>query len=178
LSAVPDNFLQRIIQCHQALGIADSYREKCKLPLCAEPSDLVDTELDYYQRPQKLTPSAHKAWLSMKLAAESEGVSLYLISAFRSIEYQHTLLEKKLADGRQLTEILTVNAAPGYSEHHTGRAVDISTKDCPALEIEFEKTQAFEWLARRAVDFGFVMSYPEGNQYGISYEPWHWCFQV
>jgi len=143
-----------------------------------EPSDLVDTELDYYQRPQKLTTSAHKAWLSMKLAAESEGVSLYLISAFRSIEYQRNLLEKKLADGRQLPEILTVNAAPGYSEHHTGRAVDLGTKDCLALEVKFEKTDAFQWLTIRAVDFGFVMSYPEGNQYGIAYEPWHWCFQV
>jgi len=178
LSGAPDNFLQRIIQIHQDLGIPGNYQENCKLPLCAEPSDLVATEPDYYQRPQKLTVSAHKAWLSMKMAAQVDGVSLFLISAFRSVEYQQTLWQKKLAEGRQLTEILTVIAAPGYSEHHTGRAVDVSTNDCPALEVEFEKTQAFKWLTRKAGDFGFVMSYPEGNQYGITYEPWHWCFQV
>lgn len=114
----------------------------------------------------------------MKSAAEADGVSLFLISGFRGIDYQREILEKKLAEGRQLTELLTVIAAPGYSEHHTGRAVDLSTNGCPALEVEFEKTEAFEWLTKNAAEFGFVMSYPKDNQYGISYEPWHWCFQA
>ena len=110
LSVAPDDFWQQIIQVHQDLGIPDSYRDNCSLPVCIEPADLVDTEPDYYQRPQKLTLSANTAWKSMQRAAGDDGISLFLISAFRSVEYQRTLFEKKLAQGLQLAEIMTVLA--------------------------------------------------------------------
>lgn len=73
-----------------------------------------------------------------------------------------------------MQEILNVNAAPGYSEHHGGRALDIGTPGEPPAEESFEHTPAFAWLTRHAGDFGFVMSYPRGNPHGIVYEPWHW----
>ena len=76
-----------------------------------------------------------------------------------------------------MEQILRVNAAPGFSEHHTGRAVDLGTHDCEALEEEFEQTDAFVWLERNAESFGFAMSYPRGNASGFAYEPWHWCFE-
>ena len=175
---VSDSFLDRIIQLHRDLGIPDSYRDACKLPLYIEPDDLVDTEPDYYRRPQKLTRAAHEAWLSMSQAARLDGLNLLLISAFRGLDYQRDLIEKKLAQGQQITDILKVIAAPGYSEHHSGRAVDLSTDNCRALEVEFEKTPAYQWLNKRARGFGFTLSFPEDNPYGITYEPWHWCFQV
>ena len=178
MSALPDSFSQRVDQLHKEIGIPADYRTACKLPVCKEPVDLVDTEPDYYNRPQKLTAEAHIAWTAMKQAAADKGVSLFLISAFRSYEYQRNLFKKKLAQGAQLNEILGVNAAPGYSEHHTGRAIDLSTINCPALEEEFEKTQAFEWLMRNSEEFGFTLSYPKDNPYGLNYEPWHWCYQA
>ena len=64
-------------------------------------------------------------------AAESE-ITLHLISAYRSPDYQYELLKRKLDAGQSLEQILQVNAAPGYSEHHTGRAVDVGT---PALHL-------------------------------------------
>ena len=161
-----------------SLGIPADYADSCKLPLCQEPAELVPTEPDFYQRPQTLTPAALAAWQSMKQAAAESGVEIFLISAFRSLQYQHELIESKLQKGRSLTEILTVNAAPGFSEHHTGRAVDLGTSGCPALVEEFENTLAFQWLATNAKRFGFQLSYPRDNASGIGYEPWHWCFQV
>jgi D-alanyl-D-alanine carboxypeptidase len=74
-------------------------------------------------------------------------------------------------------EIITVCAPPGYSEHHTGRAVDIVCADMPYLEIAFEDTQAFQWLVNHADSFGLTLSYPRGNAAGYQYEPWHWCFR-
>jgi len=72
---------------------------------------------------------------------------------------------------------LKVNTPPGYSEHHTGRAVDLATPGCPPLTEEFETTAAFAWLVRHAHRFGFTMRYPRGNRFGIAYEPWHWAVQ-
>ena len=94
-----------------------------------------------------------------------------------SHDYQLGIFERKLARGLTVEEILKVNAAPGYSEHHGGRALDIGTPDEPPAEESFEKTAAFAWLQRNADGHGFVLSYPRDNPHGIVYEPWHWCWR-
>src|SRR5579875_1789940 len=108
--------------------------------------------------------------------ATRDGIDLQVVSAFRSIEYQLGILERKLARGQTIDEILRVSAAPGYSEHHSGRAVDLTTPGFAALEEDFERSPAFAWLMRNASPFGFALSYPRGNPHGIAYEPWHWCW--
>ncbi|MEP7156132.1 MAG: M15 family metallopeptidase [Betaproteobacteria bacterium] len=124
-----------------------------------------------------LTPDAAVAWRMMKTAAQADGIVLYLGSAYRSVARQVEIIRTKLDAGIAIDEILTLCAPPGYSEHHTGRAVDIATVDSPALEVEFETTPAFAWLLLHAGEFGFTLSYPRGNTDGYVYEPWHWCFQ-
>lgn len=173
-----ENYLHQLRNIHRELGIPEDYGTSRGLAPHSEPERLVATENDFYDRPQRLIEPAHLAWLAMKSAAASEDIPLYLISAFRSVEQQHKLILSKLANGRLLDDILAVVAAPGYSEHHTGRAIDLSTTDCQALEEEFEKTPAFEWLTRNAERFGFHLSYPRDNSHGICYEPWHWCFRI
>lgn len=174
----PDQFQIQLQQLHNALGIAEEYASQCKLPQCREPTKLVDTELDFYQRPQKLTAAAFEAWTAMKAAATEQGLSLFLISAFRGLQYQHDLIAAKLEQGRTLEQVLSVNAAPGFSEHHTGRAIDVGTLGCDAVTLEFENTNVFQWLKENAAGFNFYLSYPRDNAYGIDYEPWHWCFQT
>ena len=71
---------------------------------------------------------------------------LEAISGYRSHDYQLGIFERKLARGQTVDEILTVNAAPGYSEHHSGCALDIGTPDEPPAEESFEQTPAFAWL--------------------------------
>lgn len=171
-----DDFLLRLRKIHRGLGIPGGYLDTPRLPLCVEPELLIDTEPDYYQRPQKLVPAAHEAWVAMRQAAQRDGVELVLISAFRGIDYQGELIRRHLQAGRQLDDILRVIAAPGFSEHHTGRAVDLASSECPGLEEEFEKTKAYQWLERESCEFGFTLSYPRDNQFGIAYEPWHWCY--
>ena len=68
-----------------------------------------------------------------------------------------------------------MNAAPGYSQHHTGCAVDIATPGSRPLTEEFEESEAFAWLGNRAAEFGFSMTYPRDNPQGFIYEPWHWA---
>jgi D-alanyl-D-alanine carboxypeptidase len=101
---------------------------------------------------------------------------LEAISGYRSHDYQLGIFERKLARGLTVDEILTVNAAPGYSEHHSGLALDIGTPDEPPAEESFERTPAFAWLRDHAAGHGFRMSYPRDNPHGIVYEPWHWAY--
>jgi len=171
------SFLERVTRVHRELGIPEAYLSDSPLPLCIEPGALVDTEPDYYDRPQRLEADAFQAWTAMKKAAADVGVTLHLISAFRDLEYQRKLIVRKLDQGQSIDDILRVNAAPGFSEHHTGRAIDIGTPGCDALVEEFENTKAFQWLSEKAGEFGFSLSYPRGNPLGISYEPWHWCYK-
>lgn len=113
----------------------------------------------------------------MKAAAARDGETLQLVSAFRGVDYQRQIIERKLAAGQSWEQILRVSALPGFSEHHTGRTIDVTTPGCKALTEEFEGTSAFKWLERRAGEFGFTMTYPRGNEFGVAYEPWHWTFR-
>jgi D-alanyl-D-alanine carboxypeptidase len=131
---------------------------------------------DIHGREQWLAPRAARAWQRMRSAAERDGIALQVVSAYRTAEYQLGIIERKLARGQSMDAILAVSAAPGYSEHHSGRAIDITTPGYAALEEEFERSPAFAWLQRRAGEFGFALSYPRGNRHGIAYEPWHWCW--
>ncbi len=80
-------------------------------------------------------------------------------------------MRKKLERGDTIENILKVNAAPGFSEHHTGCALDITTPGYDALKESFEKSPAFDWLTGNASRFGFSLSFPRGNAAGIAYEP-------
>ena len=161
---------------HKLLGLTGALRELPALPAHAEPEYLVLAGRDRYARPLWLTAMAASAWRRMRRAARAEGVVLEAISGFRSLEHQAAIIRRKLARGQTPLQILQVNAAPGFSEHHTGRAIDICTPGEPAAEESFEATSAFVWLQRRARAFGFRMSYPRDGASGIQYEPWHWCW--
>lgn len=169
---------RRIAALWQELSIAADVVHARRLPLYAEAQRLAPIGLGTDGRDKMLVPGAAKAWASMRDAAAGQGVELLMVSAFRSFEFQAALIRNKLAKGRVIDEILTVNAPPGCSEHHTGRAVDIGTSGCAPLEEEFETTTAFAWLQRHAGAFGFTMTYAKGNAEGYLYEPWHWCWQV
>lgn len=158
-----------------SLGLAEDYGESTGLPLVAEPTLLDFAGRDRYQRPLWLSTCAARQWQAMRAAARADEVVLEAISGYRSHAYQLGIFRRKLARGQTIEQILSVNAAPGYSEHHGGDAIDIGTPGEPAAEESFEGTPAFAWLVGHAQAFGFHMSYPRDNPYGIVYEPWHWC---
>lgn len=166
--------LDRLHERLDALGLDDGYGQRTGLPLVAEPEWLSLAGFDRYRRPLWLHPNAARAWDHMRQAALADNVVLDAISGYRSHDYQLGIFERKRARGQTVADILAVNAAPGYSEHHSGLALDIGTPDEPPAEESFEATPAFAWLGRNAAGYGFAMSYPRGNPHGIVYEPWHW----
>ena len=164
---------------HRELGIPASYAETHGLSWHEEADErslvLIGTNPD--GREVHLTPAAAAAWERLRAAAARDGITLLPISGHRSVARQTEIIRGKLAAGQPLDATLRFVAAPGFSEHHTGRALDIGSPENCALEQDFEETPAFRWLALHAPGQGFSLSYPKGGIGGIGYEPWHWCFK-
>lgn len=168
----------QIAEFHRALGIPPEYESQTKLSKHEVPTQLVSIGADIYGRDQRLRMDAARSWQSMKLAASNDSIELLVVSAFRSPSYQVEVIQRQLDRGRTIDDILSQVAAPGFSEHHSGRAMDLTTFGYEAVETEFENSPAFDWLTREAASFGFRLSYPRNNPYGVVYEPWHWCFHA
>ena len=166
-----------IVDLHQRLGIPADYAARTGLVQQRSPDDLVDIGVDVFDRPQRLRMEAANAWMGLVEAASLDGVTVQLVSAYRSLEYQVDLIQRKVEAGESIGEILTHIAAPGYSEHQGGCAVDVTSPGIDSLTEFFEETQAFRWLVASAANYRFVLSYPRSNPYGVVYEPWHWCYR-
>jgi len=166
------------IKLYHELGIPANYGGERKLPYYEEATDLIDVGLNLVGRMQQLTPRTAEKWQQMVESAACSGVHLLIVSGYRSYEYQAELIRKKIAVGLTIEEILKVNAAPGYSQHHTGTSIDIATPGSRPLTEEFEVSNAFKWLADHAVEYGFSLTYPRDNLFGFIYEPWHWALVV
>ncbi len=169
-------YRSRVNAALATLGIPAEWPAQCELPLVIEARRLTPVGLGTDGRDKLLSYSAARAWRAMQAQAMMDGIDLQLVSAFRSVEFQTALISAKLQRGMALDEVLRINAPPGYSEHHSGQALDIGTPGCAALDEAFEQTDAFAWLNAHAARFGFALSYPRGNRQGFLYEPWHWRF--
>lgn len=127
----------------------------------------------------KLQPVAQASVSAMLEKARIEGVKLSVISAFRTVEDQDFLYFKIKAERGQTAKTrAAVSAPPGYSEHHTGYAVDFIDASQPDTQLSqsFETTAAFKWLVKNAGYFNFEMSFPKNGDSAVSYEPWHWRY--
>jgi D-alanyl-D-alanine carboxypeptidase len=166
----------RVRSALKELGISADIISARALPVHAEARELGVAERGDDGREHLLMPAAAAAWNRLRAAALKDGVELKIVSAFRSVERQAEIVREKLQSGLNVETVLSVCAPPGFSEHHSGRAVDVDTPDCPPLDGAFAQTEAFSWLSLHAREFDFRLSYPEGNVQGYAFEPWHWCF--
>lgn len=171
-------YSRRIFSLLDGLGISKDYGIVHRIPLQAETTRLSSIGPDVFDREQRMLPAAAAAWKRMKSAAACEAIEIQAVSAWRSVDYQAGIIQRKLDQGQSMERILQVSAAPGFSEHHTGRAIDVTTPGFEVLEDEFERSPGFEWLTRNAGRFGFHLSYPRNNRHGVTYEPWHWAWKL
>jgi len=142
----------------------------------APPEELVPLA---YDRAVQLRPAAAQQLEAMIADAERQSIYLVPLSGFRSIADQQYLFFNVKAERAQDTSTRAeVSAPPGYSEHHTGYAIDIGDANFPDanLQVTFENTSAFQWLEDNAARYSFELSFPPDNDQGIQYEPWHWRF--
>lgn len=161
-------------------NIAVNVNHMYRLPVHYEPDDLVIANVRYpyagVEERSYLRREAADAVEELFIAAENNGYILYFNSGYRPYMRQYELFQNaQLTHGFDQTTV----ARPGYSEHQTGLAVDISSHEVNfSLTEQFGFTEEGMWVADNAHLFGFIIRYPEGKEAitGYQYEPWHLRF--
>lgn len=113
--------------------------------------------------------------------AAKDGIRLWVSTGYRSIEQQETLFNRRVGKATEegMSKEEAFNLAlkemplPGYSEHHTGLAVDFN-----AADLEFAETSEYEWLIKNAANYGFILRYPREKDHvtGRPFEPAHFRY--
>ena len=116
-----------------------------------------------------------KAFLKLKEYALKNGYDIEIESGYRSVEHQQRVFDNSInKNGLEHTKKYV--ATPGYSEHHTGLALDICLKQNDKFIIEHNLPDDFkDFLKENGYKFGFIIRYPKGKEEitGYNYEPWH-----
>ena len=147
-------------------------------PPAFAPPDLLNTPVPHLNPPALRTEAAN-AMVAMFAAAKAEGAGgMQLQSAYRSYAVQVKGYNGYVAsEGKAVAD--SQSARPGFSEHQTGLAADISALPLTcALAACFGQTPQGIWLAANAYRFGFLLRYPAGKTAvtGFIYEPWHFRY--
>ncbi len=119
--------------------------------------------------------------VQMMKDAKGDGVILKINTSYRSISEQQEIWSKSIdkflslgySQKGALEETRKTVMEPGYSEHHTGLAIDFSN---PGQSLENERM--WNWLRENAHRYGFILRYPKEKEQitNITYEPWHYRY--
>ncbi len=117
---------------------------------------------------------AKPALQEMVRAARADGVTLTPGSIFRSESRQRQIVNNKKSQGQSARQIYRTSSHPGYSEHHTGLAVDFTP-----INDGFKKTAGYRWLLNNAHKYGFYQTFTaDYSAYsGVAEESWHWRYE-
>ena len=135
---------------------------------------------------QQLEQTAAQAYQSMAAAAEEVGIQLTLTEGYQSPQRQQEafdarkqmFLDQGMSEEQADARAAAIVPRPGCNESGTGLSADILSADYTVLDTGFGDTDAFRWLSAYAVDYGFILRWPEDCQAvtGMVYEPWHWRY--
>ncbi len=155
---------------HSTLVLVNKF---CHLEKSFVPDDLVKVTSKYAARTgMKLQRETYRAYRVMNEAAGKAGMKLRITSAYRSFTEQNAIYNS-FAKRYGTNAAKTRAALPGYSEHQTGLAVDLS-----GSHSSFGKSREYQWLLQNAHRYGFICRYTADNAYLTRYidEPWHWRY--
>ena len=157
-------------------------------PLPDDYDNIIETELVYDgEKKGYIDKRAAKYAKDMFAAALEDGIDLWVISSYRTIDYQqqnfNNSVQQRMDNGMTYddayADTLREVAMPGESEHNAGLAMDIMSIEYTSMDdAGFEDTKAFEWLDKHAAEYGFILRYPKDKESvtEIIYEPWHYRF--
>lgn len=152
-----------------------------ELPLPSDyiPDDLVVPNVSFsfsYNDEKKLMRKvAAEALEQLFEAAKADNIYLNGVSAYRSYKRQYEIFTNNVKK-QGLDHTMKYSATPGYSEHQTGLAIDVSAESVNnRLDESFGKSAEGKWLAEHAHEYGFIIRYPKDKVQitGYAYEPWH-----
>lgn len=141
--------------------------------------ELVDAK-NAWDEDIKVEKEAYKEYEKLRKALEKEGVIIKLDSVYRSVKDQQQLWDDWSKDPELgIDYVRKYVAVPGYSEHHTGLALDICIEKEGELIYENDamiaEREIFSKIHSKLADYGFILRYLENKDdiTGYAYEPWH-----
>ena len=126
----------------------------------------------------KVEEDTYNNFLLLKEYLKELNIYIDIDDSYRSVSIQEEIYNKYLnLNGQDYCNNYV--AVPGYSEHHTGLAIDLMLKvnneylreDMKLLNSKDEFKEIHKVLHK----YGFILRYPEGKESitGYNYEPWH-----
>ena len=105
-------------------------------------------------------------YINLYLFIKNLGYELYIFSAYRNYEKQTNIYHN--AKNKEYV------AKPGYSEHQSGLALDVSTLDI-GITNHLENSNFYSFFINNLHHYGFILRYPKNKEYitGYPYEAWH-----
>lgn len=148
-----------------------------RLPAEYEPPDLVSAEAAGFAGPFLVRELVIEDLAALRAAADAAGNPIELAAAHRTYEQQDALFRQRVAELGE-AEARRVAARPGHSEHQLGTTVDFKTAGAEDVDLTWASTPAGAWTIRHAHEYGFVLTYPEGETDATCYryEPWHYRY--
>jgi len=141
------------------------------------PSDLVNISNKYYYgSDHKTRKVVYDNFINMWNAAYEENIYLIVNSSYRTYESQKSVYDS-YKDSRGTEYADSIAARAGYSEHQTGLALDIFSKE-NTLISNFKGSTAHNWLLKNAHKYGFIERFPEDKEdiTGFAPETWHYRY--
>lgn len=141
-----------------------------------ERTDLQNVSLQYSYSGNKVASIVIDNFENMRDDVEKElNVKLMINSSYRSYKSQEEIYNeyKKIS----LKYADSYAARPGFSEHQTGLAIDITSLEHPYAK-DFKESTEYEWLKNNCYKYGFILRYPEGKEHitGYNTESWHFRY--
>ncbi|MBR0468767.1 MAG: M15 family metallopeptidase [Mogibacterium sp.] len=165
-SGAEEPYIDYLVLVNHNHRLPDGWEEKLRL---ATTVNSVGDEV-------KVEKGAYNMYLLLKLALERKGIHVELDSAYRSVAEQQQIVDDFTEKyGAAYTKAYV--AVPGYSEHHTGLALDLYliVDGVTVYENEdlVQNPEIWAEIHELLPYYGFILRYPEGGNTGYVYEPWH-----
>ena len=165
------NGIDYLILVNKQNKLPDDWEEKVELV------DVTNGFGDTY----KVEKKAAEAYAKLREELSDEGIIIELDSTTRSVAEQQKLWDEWTVEyGEEYVKKYV--AVPGYSEHHTGLAIDICiVKDGKKINDNDEmiaEREIFSKIHEKIAKYGFILRYLEGKDdiTGYGYEPWHFRY--
>ena len=125
------------------------------------PKGLTDLSMQCGAPGTQLAKEAAEAMETWAAGGRAMGVPFYAVSSYRSYDAQSSLYDTYVFNHGQ-EQADRESARPGFSEHQTGLAVDITMTG--EEDKDFNETSAYVWVSNNCMDYGWILRYPEGKE--------------
>lgn len=147
-----------------------------------------------YGNNYQLQKEAHEAFIKMQKAAQADGITIQIVSSYRSFEHQQRIWNRKFkhfthqgsTPEEAIYKIIEYSTIPGTSRHHWGTDIDIIDATPPPptsllLPSNYYGNGVYtplrEWMEKNSKKFNFHMVYTnDEKRKGFKHEPWHFSY--